>query len=212
MSNYVQDYIVIKAKGVAETSFTSATFRASITTTGQTGPAAKAEAKTRIEQVYDVISQFTKRADIEADRVRTTFAVDVWRDRSTYTFKGYQAVYTIVFDAKNVDEVVALHDALTSINGVESPTPVFNMDTSPEIQAKVFQDAVNKAKATFNHQCKALGFDPALFEIYSWTPESEHRASGKFVSLLADDEGAVEVTPGRAFCETTYSFKYALKG
>lgn len=200
--------ITVKSKGVTETAFISATFKASVTTTGQTGPAAKNEARTCIEAIKKVITDFSGRAGIETDRLRTSFSVDVWRDRNTGGFRGYQAVYTISFDAKNVSEATALHDALTSITGVESPTPVFNVDNAPEVRAKVFEDAVTNAKTTFFHQCKALGYNHDDFKIVTWTLEHNYRGGGKFLSISDDGDGAIEVSPGRALLEETYHFQF----
>lgn len=207
-----EDSIRIKAPGSTETEFKTVSFRASVTATARTGPAAKKEAKGRIDQILQVVAAFTTRAGIETDRVRTTFAVDVTKDYTTGAFNGYQALYTISFKAKKISEAVALHDALTSIDGVESPTPVFNFDDSPEVRARVFENAASKAKATFESQCRALSYDPERFHISRWYFVPEHRPSGKFLSPVSvtDDtaSSSVDITPGRALLEMTYEFEF----
>lgn len=201
------DTIHITTKGSIETKFISVSFRASVTTTAKTGPDAKADAKQRIEAIKNVIGSFSDRAGIETDRLRTSFAVDVWKDNN-YNFKGYKAVYTIAFNARNVSEATALHDALTSISGVESPTPVFNVDDSPETEAKVFEDAADKAKAKFKRQCDALGFDEEQFKVVRWSFIPDHRGGGgKFLSLTTEKE-SIEVSPGRALLESSYTFEF----
>lgn len=207
-----QDTISITSRGTTEAAFTSVTFKASATATGKTGPAAKEETKGRIEAILKVVAAFTERAGIEKDRLRTTFAVDVWKEYNghRHEFKGYRATYTIAFNAKNVAEATALHDALTSINGVEAETPVFNIDDSPQVVAHVFADAVKKAKITFSNQCAALNFNAESFEIVNWRFIPGHRGSGKFLSLSSEDE-SVEIAPGRAVLESSYMFEFKKK-
>lgn len=207
--------IHIKAQGTTETEFKDVSFRASVTTMGKTGPDAKKEAKPRIDQIAKVITEFATRAGIEADRVRTTFAVDVVKDYQTQKFKGYQAVYTVAFKAKNVREAIALHDALTSIEGVESPTPSFNVDNSPEALARAFENAASKANVTFRNECKALGFEPEQFRILRWNFIPDHRLGAKFMAFSdtgAASESHIDVSPGRALLETTYNFEFQRVG
>lgn len=171
MSYFVHDIINIPAKGQAPTNFVSATFKATVTTTSTTGPAAKALAQSRIDQIKNQIMLFAEKAMIETDRLATTFAVDINKRydnaKGVNVFEGYRAVYTISFKALKVGEATALHDALTSIDGVEASTPVFNVDDSPGIQKEAFQDAYSKANAQFRDQCDVLGLTRGDYKLKS---------------------------------------------
>lgn len=213
MSYYQGDHIInVTAKGAAQTSFVSASFRAKVTTQADTGPAAKDQAKGRIQAILETINRFADSAKVEKDRLRTTFSVDAVRDyQRNNEFKGYQAVYSVNFEVNNVAQATALHDALTSIQGVESPTPVYNVNKSHEFAAQAFANAIQNAATTFAGQCKALGLNPSDYEVTSWTVQDDHRGGGKFNAILAVDAGPVEIEPGRALLEVVVSVFYKRK-
>lgn len=212
MSNVIQ----VEVTGSTETAFTSASFRAHVTTFGDTGPEAKEKAKSTVESIKAVIARFAERAGIETDRVKTTFDVDVNKvyDRNTgvQTFNGYRAVYTAAFSAKNVAEATAVHDALTSIAGVEAPTPVFHADNSPEVFRRAFQDAATKAQTRFNDQCDVLKLRASNFECVNWVIPRNHGGGGKVMALAGSanggDDGPIEVEPGRAVLDVTVTFYF----
>ncbi len=206
--------INITAKGTAASAFTSATFKASVTTTGNTGPAAKELAIPRIEAIKGVIAKLAAEAGIETDRLSTSFAVDVNRERDSsghYVFKGYRAVYTISFKAVRVEQATTVHDALTSIEGVEAVSPVFNLDNSPIVEAEAFQKAVDLARLKFGNQCKALGKLPEEYEVTAWSVE-EDQPQGKMLSLGGGaGPSAIEIEPGKALLEVTVAMSFTPK-
>lgn len=119
------DTICVKAKGSIPTNFISTTFEVNVTAIDRTGPKAKEKAKDRIAAIWNVIHGFVGKAGIDTERLRTTFSIDIHKERDRTTgdmkFLGYKAVYSITFNVRNVLESLNVHDALTSIEGVESP-------------------------------------------------------------------------------------------
>jgi uncharacterized protein YggE len=212
MSNFIQ----VEVTGSTETAFTSASFRVHVTTFGDTGPEAKEKAKPTVEAIKAVIARFAERASIEADRVKTTFDVDVNKlyDRNTgaATPNGYKAVYTAVFSAKNVVEATAVHDALTSIAGVEAPSPVFHADNSPAVFKRAFEDAATKAQTRFKDQCDVLKLHMSNFECVNWVIERNRGGGGKVMALAASANGEggepIDVEPGRAVLDVTVTFYF----
>lgn len=208
-----ENSIQVKVIGSAPTTFTHATFKASVTTTGKTGPEAKKAATSIIEEIKDVITKFAEKGRIESDRVKTTFAVDINRiyNRTTNEQEvfGYKSVYTASFTARNVNEATAIHDALTSIARVETPTPVFHVDSSSAIHEKAFVDAVEKAKTRFTIECKALGLDPSKYDV-TWYIQADREPSGKFLSLSngGGESAKIDIEPGRAINELNVTFTF----
>lgn len=211
MSYYGDRVISVNVKGAAETEFISATFKASVTMQGRTGPAAKEKAIPIIENIKKTILSHADKAVIDTTRLKTTFAVDVARDRQTGQSIGYEAVYTITFTGKNVVAAPAVHDALTSIEGVQAPTPIYNVNDASAVHAVAFADAVAKAKVKFNDQCAALGLTASDFFVTSWNIQHEE-PRGK---TLGFTEGAgpkpVGLEPGKASLDMQVSFAYAPK-
>jgi uncharacterized protein YggE len=209
------DSIHVQAKGSTPTAFVSATFKANINTVAKTGPAAKEAAKERIAAIWEVLKAFGPAAGIDTDRLRTTFAVDSSKEHDRTTgelrFLGYKAAYSITFTAKNVLEATRLHDALTSIEGVESPSPVFNINESPEIYAQAFKVAADAARVKFRLQCEALGLDPNAYEPATWTIEEEQQ-HGKTLSVgNGPKASAVGMEPGKATLAMTVTFVFVAK-
>lgn len=211
MSYYGESTIAINTKGSAETEFVSATFKASVTTQAKTGPAAKEKAAPIIEMIKKSILLYATTAKLDTERMKTTFSVDVDTHRSTGDFIGYMAIYTITFTGKNVAMAPAVHDALTSIEGVQAPTPVYNLNDSAEVHARAFKVAADQAKVKFDNQCAALGLDPSFYEVKSWSIQEEE-PRGKFLTFT---EGAtpkaVGLEPGKASLDMRVSFAYTRK-
>ena len=204
--------ISVTAKGSAETAFTKATYRATVTTSGKTGPAAKDRALPVIEQIRKTILAHAEKAALDTGRLKTTFAVDVETHRQTGEFLGYRAVYSAEFSGTNVREAPFVHDALTSIEGVQSGTPVYHVDDGVEVHALAFADAVGKAKAKFAAQCKGLGVDPNFYEVTTWTIQ-EDMPRGKTLSFQANatEPKAVGLEPGKATLDLNVTFVFAPK-
>jgi uncharacterized protein YggE len=211
MTYYGNGVIDVNVKGSAETTFTSATFKASVTKQGPTGPAAKELAIPVMESIKKAILSHADKAAIDTTRLKTTFAVDVARDRHSGQPIGYEAVYTITFTGKNVVAAPAVHDALTSIEGVQAPTPIYNVNDDSTVHALAFADAVNKAKSKFRDQCEALGMNAEDFVVLSWNIRDEE-PRGKMLSFT---EGAtakpVGLEPGKASLDMQVTFAFCRK-
>lgn len=210
MSYYGSNVVAVNVKGSAETEFVSATFVAKVTTYGQTGPAAKDKALPTIDSIKKAVMQHAERAGIDTTRLKTSFSVDIHHDRHSGNFSGYKASYSITFTGRNVVESLALHDALTSIDGVESPTPVFNLNDSADVHSRAFNDAFQRAKVKFENQCRATGTDPKEFRLTSWSIQDEE-PRGKMLSFREDGAGpkAVGLEPGKAVLDMRVTFCYS---
>lgn len=200
--------ITVNVKGSAETEFTSVTFKATVTTQAPLGPEAKEMARPAIEAIKKTILEHAETVGIDTHRLKTSFSVDSYNDRQTGKFSGYEARYTISFNGKNVVEALKLHDALTSLRGVEAPTPVFNIDDSADVHARAFNLAAAKAFEKFNNQCVALKLTPTAFEVASWSIDEE-QPRGKTLSF---SEGAtakpVGLEPGKASLDMRVTFAF----
>ena len=207
----VYDNIVsIAARGTAETSFTSVAFKATVTKVADTGPKAKAAAAEPIEKILNVVREHAEKGGIDTNKLNTWFDVNTNHDRNTGSFRGYKAVYTIKFKAKNVAHATTIHDALTSIDGVEASSPQFKIDDSADVYARAFKDAVEKARVKFADQCNALDLAQANFRLTNWHI-SEEEPSGKFLSLRSGDDTAhvkPGIEPGKANYELRVTFAY----
>ncbi len=206
---YGDSTISVNVKGSTETEFTSATFNASVTGYGKTGPEAKEKVFPVIEKLKKTILSHAEPAGIDTTRLKTTFDVLVDNDRATGAFVGYKAVYTIKFTGKNVTAAPAVHDALTSIESVQAQTPVYNLDDSAEVHGRAFNDAAAKAKTKFIYQCKALNLDPNHYVVKSWSIIDEE-PRGKTLSF---SEGAaakpIGLEPGKASLDIRVTINYA---
>ncbi len=204
--------IAVSVSGSAETKFTSASFTAKVVTRGASGPEAKKQAEPVIEKILSAIKTHAERAAVDTTRLKTGFAVDIYSNRNTGEFSGYQATYTATFTCKNVSEATRVHDALTSIDQVQSPSPSFSVDDSVEVFTRAFADAVGKAKARFEGQCASLGLKMEEFELLSWHIQDDRRPSGKMLALSAnsgDDDGIrASIEPGKALLELGVNFVY----
>lgn len=209
--NTTEGQIIVNTKGTAETRFTRASFSASITRTGKTGPEAKEAARPIIEALKEAIVASAEGAGIDLDRMSTTFAVapHLEYDNGRQVFKGYQATYTIAFTCSNVVAALQVHDRLTSIEHVVSPTPVFQMDNQGEVAASAFKDAYEKALAKFEGQCAAVGERAKDWRLSSWSIEDEE-PRGKVLSFKegAGKASAVGGEPGKAQFDVNVRFLF----
>jgi uncharacterized protein YggE len=208
---YGNEVINVTARGSAETEFVSATFKASITTHGKTGPKAKGEASPIIEKLKQTILSHADKGGIDTTRLKTTFAVVIDTNRNTGEFVGYKAVYTIDFTGTNVKAAPMIHDALTSIENVQAPTPVYNLSEASSVHALAFAAAVDKAALRFKDQCAALKFNADDFLIASWSiTDEEHH--GKTLSFSEPESPkAVGLEPGKASIDIKVAFAYVRK-
>jgi uncharacterized protein YggE len=214
---FEQHTIPISVKGSSEAKFVSVTYNASVTTRGTTGPEAKKKAHASIEAIKRVVLDHAKMGEIDTERLRTSFAVDTYRNNSG-EFAGYQATYAIKFKGKNIGYATSLHDMLTSISGVESPTPNFNLDDDPELYAKAFNAAVAKGEQKFKDECAALKLDPAAFKLVSWSVRDEvsRGGGGKMMAFYSPQlsmdslglPGSPAIEPGKATNEWHVTFLY----
>ncbi len=208
--------IIVFAKGRAESMFERATFSVSCSDTGPTGHDAKLNAASSMNALRQLIVEWSTRAKLDPT-IKTTMVVEPFYlyppdNRSEKTLGGYKATFTAEFVAGNVIEALALHDALTSIPRVAAQTPVFHVKDSNQVRDQAFKDAVLNANAKFNAQCAALGINPKLYEVSTWTIEDE-QPRGKSISFK---EGAtpksIETTPGAALLEIGVNFFFTKCG
>lgn len=216
-----QVFASVTAKGVAKAEFTSVGYAATIRTTGTTGPEAKSKGRPVVAKLMAAIEQACKDgAGIDRQRLKTDYSVgQITRYNGADGVRehlGYQAVFTIGFIGTNIKKATAVHDALTSIEGVESPTPVFNIDENADLEAAAFIDGYGKAEARFKMMCEAAGLRPlADFEVVGLDRDDERAHRGKTLALASYDEahadGPVEVEPGKAEYGLIVRVTYARK-
>lgn len=213
-----QIFASITAKGVAKASFTSVTYSATVRATDKTGPAAKAKARPVIAQLMAAIDEACKTgAGIDKLRLRTDMsisAVSRYNDKTKqHEHAGYQATFTVNLDGSNVAMATKVHDALTSIEGVESPTPVFNIAGSAALEAEAFADGFAKAQERIGMMCKTAGLAPTRVKIVGLSQGDDRAHRGKTMALAAYDEthaGApVEIEPGQAEFVVQVTVRYA---
>jgi uncharacterized protein YggE len=210
---YDESTIRITASGRTDTRFLSATFKAEVHAVATTGPDAKKLAKDRIDAILGVVSEFGERAGIDQERLKTSFSVDVAKEydgNRAQKFVGYAATYSITFSASKVEETTALHDALTSIPGVESSSPVFRADNSPAVHNAAFKAAAKAAQVMFEGQCEALGLTASSYRVRTWAVE-EAQHHGKTMTLSGGPKAsAVGLEPGKAVFKMNVTFVYGL--
>lgn len=99
---------------------------------------------------------------------------------------------------------------LQASKALNPPTPIFNIDESPEIYAQTFEVAAKAAQVKFEGQCKALRLDPKAYEVRTWEI-AEEQQHGKILSIgNAPVAKAVGAEPGKAILEMTVNFAYGL--
>lgn len=203
--------ITINTRGTAESRFTRASFTASISRTGPSGPAAKEAARPIIDALKAAIVAAGEGAGIDLERMSTTFAVAPYTEyeNGRQVPRGYQATYTIAFSCVNMVEALRVHDQITSIEGVVSPTPVFHMDNQGEVADAAFKDAYEKAVKKLEGQCEAVGEVPSDWRLSSWVIEDEE-PRGKMLSFKegAGKASAAGGEPGKALFDVNVRFLY----
>lgn len=209
--NYDYTVTAVQATGTTTVDFSGVRYKVSATTHGATGREARDKVKVRIDKIRAVIgSQDGHRACINGGSINTslTIAVD-HSDRQAALVRGYKAVYTAEFTGNNVKLASEIHDALTSIEGVEASTPVFLVDRLEEAAELAFVDAAQHARAKFAAQCRAVGLSPAEFKVLSWSLQEADQARGKTLSYEQDPgEG---LAPGRAVLTVRVTCYYGPK-
>lgn len=191
--------ININAVGRAQSVFSSVSYSATVVADGPTGPVAKGRARPAMDKLREVVMGYADEAKLDRSRVRTTFSVDLIPDHSrSQQFLGYRAVYTMSFSGSDVGASVKLHDAITSIEGVQSPSPVFLPDRKNDAPRAAFEDAFSQIRKKFAEQCGVAGLDPDAYEVVDWSShdyDESRRGGGKFLAL---DESSSAIEPGKA--------------
>lgn len=208
-----RNQITITAKGQADSGFSHASFKLSLSTVAETGPAAKEKARPLIDAILAVVTEQAEAAQIDAARLKTTFSIEphrVYEENRTPTHRGYKADYSISFSAKNLALATDLHDRLTNLNGITAESPTFHVGDEAEVTQRAFADAWQKAKATFEAQCATVGLSPLDWEIVAWEEESAGGGGGKMLSASGGPTTRIE--PGKAIYQVTIGFLFARKG
>jgi uncharacterized protein YggE len=206
--------ISVNAKGSAESRFTKATFKVTVSEVASTGPEAKNKIDPLIGIVFKIIQANAETAGLEADRVTTTKSVEpeyTHTNSGGRVASGYRATFTASFAGRNVIEALSVHDQLTSLAGVVADTPVFHVDDASEFANAAFADGVKKARAKFEAQCKALSLDPAAYQVSSWSIEDE-QPRGKSLSFTdgAKPRGSA-AEPGKAMLDVRVQVLFTKK-
>lgn len=209
--------IDVSARGVSSATFTSVDYRVSAVTEGPTGPAAKDLARPIIDAALEVIRKHGPGAGVDMDRLRTSLSVDTFQvyDDRVQRHGGYRVSWSCSFSGTDIGASLVLHDALTSIAGVQSPSPVFRTDGKTDAHDRAFADAVKKARRKFEAQCQAIGVDPTNYRVKSWdVREEEQRGMGKTLSIDPQTAGLgmkpVGAEPGKAVVEVNVTLYFGL--
>lgn len=205
-----QSKISVTSKGSAESTFTSVEYKASIVVEGPTGPAAKEKARPIMDHLQGVLGAYGEAAGLDLARLKTTFDVEatyVNGSDGARRFNGYRATYTATFVGSNVAKAMAFHDAITSIEGVQSPSPNFRMDNLDGVSQRAFQNAAKRAQEKFEGQCAALGLDPKSYAIDSWSLYDEE-PRGKTLTFKDVKAEAVGLEPGKAILDVRVTLSF----
>lgn len=205
--------ISIEGTGIAKSEYQTATFRATVHEVAETGPGAKEKTRKVQKELFGALNQLREEGiEFRDQELRTSFEVTPYRvyDNTSQTnaFKGYQAVFTVTVTTDKIEDVGRIHDALTSINGVEAASPTLNLDPARrnKLKEEAFSAAVGVAQERFKSQCKALNVVYDNFEMINWRDGDHHAVGfaggGKFAALTkcADDanDGPLEFHAGLA--------------
>lgn len=203
--------VTVNAKGKSDSAFTRATLSATVTGYGPSGPDAKKNATEAIAALRRVLVQNATEGGIDLDRMATSFAVspNMVYQNSQQVFQGYKATYEVSFSCSNVVGALTIHDKITNIPGVVSPTPVFHLDNQGEVAAAAFKDAYETARKKFEAQCEAVGDKFALWTLAHWSIADEE-PRGKMLTFNANagSLSAVGAEPGKALFEVRVHFVF----
>lgn len=205
--------ISISACGRVTAQFSSVTYTAHVMGTGKTGPLAKEQARPVVDRVNRLISEHAKEAGIDTARLETTMTIDsIVRYDTTNNplHAGYRASYIIRFEGTNVAAAIKLHEALTSIEGVDARTPVYNVADTPALMKLAFKEGIRLARARFEEQCRSLGLKASDYEVVSWSSAPKQRFEGK-TSAMIEDERGTRLEPGQTEYQLNVTLVFARK-
>lgn len=181
----------VKATGYVIAQWDYATICMKVKGRGKTGPEAKSETSNPSRQVFDTLRNF----GVTDKTLKSAFSLsEQWRHSTNGEVKlsEYEATHKITAFIDNLDKLGELHDALTSIIGIEVESPKLRL--TPEhrtsLQEEAFKKAFEKAQQRWNHECKVMGLNQADYYIgsYSTTYDSNYKTDvGGEVSTTADD-------------------------
>lgn len=203
--------LTITTTGSALAAFTHASFKVAVQAIKATGPEAKDDCKATIAAILKVVTDMAAEGGIKADQLKTSFDVapHLVHDGRTQVHQGYEATYTLRFQATNVDKATAIHDALTSIPFVKAESPKFHID-SEEARAAAFQDAWEGAKKWLKVQTAIVGHDDESWKLSSWGVQESGEGGGgpKSLSASSSNGGPVVIEPGKAQLDMTVHFLF----
>ena len=204
------DDIRIQVPGVAATQYTGANFTVQASRRDKVGSIAMDQIVEVAKRIREFLAEWAERAAIDTKGIQVVSKLGVHQNRQTYEPDGYIADYNCTFLCKNIVEGIALHRALTQIDGVTAPSPVFILDDSRHVQKLAFQDAVQKAMTRFADQCAALGKKATDHVIVNWGVQEREAAVGKLMSYdPTEEDGGVGL--GRAILKLEVTFVFRLK-
>lgn len=206
----VTDDIRVQVQGVAITQYTGADFTVQASRTNKIGSVAMDQIVTVATDIRTFLAQWADRATIDTKGIRVSSKLGPHQNRQTYEYDGYTADYTCTFRCENIVEGIALHRALTQIDGVTAPSPVFVLDDSREVKKFAFEDAVRKALNAFGDQCVALDKNITDYAIVNWGVQEREAAVGKLMSYDPTEENG-GVGLGRAILKLEVTFVFRLK-
>ena len=200
----------IQVPGTATTRYTGANFTVQASRRDSVGSIAMDQIVGVAKRIREFLTEWTERAEIDAQGIRVVSKLGPHQNRQTYENDGYVADYTCTFLARDILEGIALHRALTQIEGVTAPSPVFVLDDSRSVYKLAFQDAVQKAMERFADQCAALGKKATDYVIVNWGVSEREAVSAKLMSYdPTEDDGGVGL--GRAILKLEVTFVFRLK-
>ena len=204
------DEIRIQVQGTAATQYTGANFTVQAFRRDKVGSIAMDRIVEVATRIRTFLAEWTDRAAIDTKGIQVVSKLGVHQNRQTYENDGYVADYNCTFLCKNIVEGIALHRALTQIDGVTAPSPVFILDDSRSVQDLAFQDAVQKAMTRFADQCGALGKRATDYVIVNWGVQEREAVSAKLMSYdPTEEDGGVGL--GRAILKLEVTFVFRLK-
>ena len=204
------DDIRIQVQGTAATQYTGANFTIQASRFDKVGSVAMDRIVEVAKRIREFLAEWTDRAAIDTKGIQVVSKLGLHQNRQSYEYDGYTADYTCTFLCKNIVEGIALHRALTQIDGVTAPSPVFILDDSRHVQKLAFQDAVQKAMERFADQCTALGKKATDHVIVNWGVSEREAAVGKLMSYdPTEEDGGVGL--GRAILKLEATFVFRLK-
>ncbi len=204
--------IQVTGRGTVETVFDSVRYTVRVSTFAATGAAAKDVANPIIDRVRACLFTSGREAGLNLEMIRSKFDVDHVRKSSFEPESGYRATYEAIFEGDIVAGATRLHDQLTSIVGVESPTPNFLVRDLSAHENAAFKKAVACALAKFSAQCEALALNAREYEPVTWYVERS-QGGGKTMALSAPETAAkpVGLEPGLALVEQVVTVTFARK-